>query len=95
MEGAKIIDEVDVHPISLILLKFFSLILVPLIWGSHRVNWAGKFQNDTVITIGVERNSIGSPAVKGGNVLRCQGDILPGVKCDDILDQTPNTGKQT
>jgi len=31
MEGAKIIDEVDVHPISLILLKFFSLILVPLI----------------------------------------------------------------
>jgi len=31
MEGAKIVDEVDVHPISLILLKFLYLSPVPLV----------------------------------------------------------------
>jgi len=31
IEGAKIIDEVDVHPVSLILLKFLSLSAVALV----------------------------------------------------------------
>ena len=71
MKGAKMVDKVDVYPISLILLKFLYLSSVPLVGGSHRVHRASKFQKDTVFTFGIKRNSIGSPAVKGGGLLRC------------------------
>jgi len=43
----------------------------------------------------VKRNSIGPPAVEGGDFLRSQDDVLSDVKCGDILSQTSNPGKQT
>jgi len=66
-----------------------------VIWGSHRVRWASKFQKDTVFILVVKRNSIGSPAVEGGDFLGSQDDVLSGVKFGVIISQTSNPGKQT
>ena len=43
----------------------------------------------------VERNSIGSPAVEGGDFLESHHDVLSGVEFGDIRSQTFNPGKQT
>jgi len=43
----------------------------------------------------VERNSIGLPAVEGGDFLESQDDVLSGVEFGDIRSQTFNPGKQT
>jgi len=85
------VDEVDVHSIFLVLLEFLYLRPVSLLWGSHRVHWA----SNTVFTHVVERNSIGSPAVEGGDFLESQDDVLSGVELRDIRSQTSNPGKQT
>ena len=76
MKSAKMVDEVDVHSISLVLLEFLYLRPVSLLRGSHRVHWASKFQKDTVFILVVERNSIGSPVVEGGDFLGSQDDVL-------------------
>jgi len=59
------------------------------------VHWASKFQKDTVSILVVECNSIGSPAVEGGDFLESQDDILSGVEFGDIRSQTFHPGKQT
>jgi len=42
----------------------------------------------------VERNSIVSPAIEGGNFPISQNDVLSGVEVGDIRSQTFNPGKQ-
>jgi hypothetical protein len=42
----------------------------------------------------VERNSIGSPAMEGGDFLISQNDVLSGVEFGDIRTQTFNPRKQ-
>ena len=57
--------------------------------------WASKFHKDKVFILVVKRNSIGSPAVEGGDFLGSQDDVLSGVKFGVIISQTSNPGKQT
>ena len=45
--------------------------------------------------LAVERNSIRSPAVEGGDFLEIHDDVLSGVGFADIRSQTFNPGKQT
>jgi len=47
-----------------------------------------------VFILVVERNSIGSPAIKGRDFLESQDDVLSGVEFGDIRSQTFNPGKQ-
>ena len=42
----------------------------------------------------VERNSIGSQAIEGGNFPISQNDALSGMEVDDIRSQTFNISKQ-
>jgi len=81
------VDEVDVHSISHVLLEFLFLRPVSLRWGSHRVHWASEFQKDTVFILVVELNSIRSLAIEGGDFLIRQNDVLSGVEFGDIRSQ--------
>jgi len=87
VKGAKMVDEVDVHSISHILLEFLFLHPVSLLRGSHRVHWASEFQKDTVFILVVECSSIGSLAIEGGDFQIGQNDVLSGVEfgpCDNV-----------
>jgi len=47
-----------------------------------------------VFILVVERNSIGSQAIEGGNFHISQNDALSGMESGDIRSQTLNLGKQ-
>jgi len=47
-----------------------------------------------VFNLVVERNSIGSQAIEGGNFSISQDDALSGMEFGDIRFQTFNLGKQ-
>jgi len=95
VKGDQIVDEVDVHSTSLVLLEFLYLRPVSFLRGSHRVHWASTFQKDTTFILVVKRNSIGIPAVEGGDFLGSQDDVLSSVQFGDFLSQTSNPGTQT
>jgi len=82
------------HSVSGVLLEFLSLRPVSLRLGRHRVHWASEFQEDTVFILVVERNSIRSQAIEGGNFHISQNDALSGMEFGDIRSQTFNLGKQ-
>jgi len=84
-EGAKMIHKVEVHSISLIFLKFLSFSPVPLVWWCQWVHWASEFQGEALFTLDIKSNSIRSPAIKGGDLLQCQDDVLSCVECDNLL----------